>query len=439
MSGTAWQKAFATSNLAADTFIALSVAYAGVHAVEHTVHIVLIVQLAAACVLAWSFTRDTGLSMTARRIAMTIVTVALIGLSVVEVRPGAAALVGLGWLVCLVRRVRELGGVRDDEVQAPRLVLDLVFLTAAWLPTFVASRTPGSLGQTSGWLLVFSLAAVLSRLTGMHAAQMQSAGPVTPQARRTIETLLLLCAVIMAVLVLVFVFPRFRLALLVSLGVALLAVVLFRTWRSLVGGMLGVLAAFAFAYVLHWLLSGHKVVHHTPASKPSGSIKLHGEPVHTTWLGHVHWGLVGIVIALSVLVFFILRGHARSTRQSEQPMDIHVERSRLPGRTNTGHTQAPTPLRRLVARWLLRQERQANAIVRGETLRAYGLSRLLHSLKAPESTMATASASHMLAEQTLRNLVDAYEAERYGARLTPDYTVEQLQADLRAQGLWHRH
>lgn len=413
---TGWRVTFTVANVAAETLVALTLAVSGLFVVLHSVHLAVLGELAGACLIAWSATADPTSSPQRRRFVLAALTVVLVVLAAVEVGLGPAVVVGLAWTSLLVRRIRAITAVYETEVQVGRLVWDAALLSAAWLYPVVSSQVRSG-PRVWPWLVVFSLVTVVTRYVAMHAAQMQSTTlSVTGHSRSTAVGLVTLVGVVFGVLILAAILPQFRLVLIVALVGGILAFAVLLNWRSLIAGFVVVLMSFGFAYFLRAVLSGKTHTHFQSPPPPKGRPLHHPLPANP-WYAHLPWGAIGLAAGLSVVVILLLRTRASRHQVQAEVESVQVERERITKRRRSARSLPPTPMRRVVARWL-RQRERSYPIARGETLQAYVQRDDLPRL--PE----------------LAHLAAAYDAERYASRAQPKADALRIEGALRKAGLW---
>ncbi|WDL98302.1 hypothetical protein [Alicyclobacillus sp. ALC3] len=412
-----WRVSFTAANEAAETMVSLALAVSGLAPSLHSLHLVVLGEVVAACLLAWSGSADSFQSTAQRRGVLAGLTVALVALTALEAGGVAALLVGLAFVPTLIRRIRSITAVVESEVQGGRLAWDVGLLSIAWLYPVVVTPQ-GGLSGLYGWLTVLSLLTVVARLLAMHSAQMLAASlAVVHQSQRTVVTLLTLVTVVLGVFILTDIFPGLRFAFIVALVVALAAFAILTTWRALAAGFVVVLLLFGLSYLIRPLRTRGKGLNLSPGT-PSQPTPHPPRVVHPAWM-HLPWGWIGLGAALCLVVFVLLRMRFPGAQSQPDVQGIAVERERLVRRTRAAGGLPHTPMRRVVARWL-RHRAKLHPVARGETLQSYVQRELApHLSEVPD-------------------FAGSYDAERYGLKPQPHEEAARVEAALREAGLWRR-
>ncbi len=414
-----WRFSFTAANEAAETVVSLALAVSGLNTSLHSLHLVILGELVAACLLAWSGSVDSSRSPAQRRGVLAGLTVAIVALTALEAGAVAALLVGLAFAPTLIRRIQSIAAVVESEVQSGRLAWDVGLLSIAWLYPVVVTPRGGVPGLLS-WLTVLSLLSVVARLLAMHSAQMLATSlAVVHQSRSTVVTLLTLVGVVLGVFILADVFPGFRLALIIALVAGLVVFTILLSWRGLIAGFgVSLLLLFGLSYLHHPFLTRRKRVpplQVPPSQLPRTSHSLTVQPLWT----HLPWGWIGLGIALCIAVFVLLRMRVPPAKLQPDVQRVAVERERLARGTRAAGGLPHTPMRRVVARWL-RQRAKLHPVARGETLQTYVRRELApHLSEVPD-------------------FAGSYDAERYGLKPQPQGEAARVEAALREAGLWRR-
>ncbi len=324
-----------------------------------------------------------------------------------------AASLSYYWFV--VRRVRLLRGEMESYVQVRYLLLDLI-------PTGVALLL--SLSGSETLSLVTSIVALgtLLRLFAMRSATIAIAKEEgithVPSLRVPLFSALAILFITGYALV---AFPALRM-------LVLMGALLFIAWVWLKSeNKAGLLIVLLILLLLFVRPNASAVKGMVP------NINLHGlahlktqHAIHQANLQNLGQIIGYVLLAIGMIAFTIwaFKHKADQKKVIDSSVAPVITRTRLkPNRAR--HGVAPTPLRKLVVRWLL-FHRERTALMPGETLRTY-LRRLgLADLATPGEPSATLSLR--------RDLVIRYEEERYGQRVATEAEAQDFEDQMQSAG-----
>ncbi len=412
----------------ADGLVTACVVFAVVSIAASTPAYIVFAEIAAA--VAYDILFQWRLRAVNQEAAKLVLTTAALGLVWgLQFGSGSALLGVIGWLVYLARRVRSSGRLHDSDVQTPRLIWDFAFLVCAWLFCEISTVQELRAPQTALLLLLAGLPAVVSRLIAMHRAHLESANGGDARLSRTIWLpLTLLSGVVIALLTVMTIFPSARNAALLILAGAFGLYVLVALWRDLLTGFAVFLVLAGILYLIMQLAPRHPVKHPSRGGVP-GRLPAHATGIHPSLFPHLDYGLIFLISALCVISFLALR--ARRGRGDARLLEagLRVERSRIPAlHPPKRGSRPPSPLRRLVLRWLRQEAHSGSPIRKGETLREYGWRRLRERKEAGEDTEVFKD------EEFLLRVIERYETERYGLRPARDNEAKRIEHTLRERG-----
>lgn len=397
----------------ADSLLAALVALAGISAVEASPQFsAVLVVLAAASVMLW-VQRKWGLET--QHTVLLVFTGALAGLWIVQFGAWPAVLALSGWFIYLSRRFRASGGVPDNDVQTIRLLWDLGILALVW----TASQLGHPMALLSLSVLLVGMLTVLVRIMAMHQAQLEETEEAVSRPTRSLLLPLLgLITVTVGTLGAAAVFPSLRSAFLLLLLTGLGLYILRLVWRDIFLQAAVILGFGGLLYLGTRLLRRRKrpPSPHLGFRSPLGH---HVKGTVPTTFPSIDWGLILLVSGLLLALFLLLRERRRPPDRPLSGPALEVERQRIEGARRRAFHRPPSPLRRLVYRWLVQESRHGQPLRLGETLRRFSS----RHRESPERM------------DLVNRVVRAYEDERYGLQEADPEVVQQLERSLREHGL----
>jgi hypothetical protein len=406
------------TSLAANGFVAMAVAFALVSAGSPSPRYSVWAEVAGALAATLAIQRAIPHSQS-RRVALFAVTALLAAVWTIQFGYWPAIGGEAGWAVVLTRQLRTAPGAYEQDAQAPWLFWDLGLLSFAWSVTALNHFNREAIDLLTG----LALLAAVTRLTAMHLAQTEELKARGESRDSTLLPFTAVWVVISCAGAALVLFPGLRSLVLEGIAGALALYLLVAWWREWIIQIVVGVALFSVLYGLTRFLQSGTPAHPSPLRL--GGYR-HPRPVHPVHLGlpALNWGAIALGAALTLLALAVWRARHSGDQMLLAP-GVQVVRKRLsrprPPRTCT---IPPTPVRRLVYRWLRWQAHTGHPISPGQTLSAYALSRVTDGYS-----------QNAQGQSTLLALVALYERERYGLRGSPPETTKYLARQLRDEGI----
>lgn len=404
----------------ADAIAAALIAYVGTSSLSHRPHYTALVEILAASAITHG-RQYFSLRRPSLPVVLSGLTVILAGLALLSWGSGGPTVIGLtGWGIFAYRRLQSATGRGDNELQIRRFVWDVIIL-AALLGLNALLKDNSTISITT---MIFGFGVILGRLAAMHRAQVAEDGATAFTSRLSI-VFAGLAAVLIAILVVLAIFPDLRTdVLIIGLGFFTVYIII-ALWRDLAAQLVATAILLLFLVVaLKLFAHGQKNPHGTQGG--IGAFHLH---FHQSTRGFVlppiDWGLVLLALGVAVAVMVILRVRRTFDDAVQTGDGITMERTRLANRRQGGSNARRSPLRQAVMRYLRREARRGRPIASGETLRQY-----VHRLGPHSQDVDDAKPTAPDYDDTLQIVVEQYERERYGLHRTAPQIVSELRHKL---------